>query len=502
MFKLDIEKAFDNVSWGCLFNVLTAVGFPQKWQEWIRGSVCSSTISTMINGEAKGFFPVEKGLRQGDPLSPGLFVLIMDVLSFFISKLRDDGKIKGFCMDESNGRGEVTHLLFADDTLIFCEASYEQVLNILGTLVCFQAVSGLQINLEKSTMFVVGDVPNPDFFASIFGCKWSSEPSKYLGFPLGAKVNSASTWDSIINKFEKRLEGWKARFLSLGGRLVLNNSVLNGQPNYYFTLFRAPCSVLNRIERIQRRFIWCGTDDSKRGALVRWDLCRARKTDGGLGVRDLKSCNRALLCKWLWKFGVERGKWWRELILVKFPSSSSEWESKRCRSGFGMSAWANITKGYDTFWRVARVDPGGGAWVSFWDDCWVSNRPLAITFPRVAAAASERSAWISDIAEFQGLSGSQIRKKLSLFLICTGTCRTFCSRGCRSSRLIQFGGNVSRRRSMHSCGLSRTKESSPLIIFRKEECHWRIDAACALKTRNPLITCWRDVISRDVFGTR
>ncbi|CAL1413192.1 unnamed protein product [Linum trigynum] len=250
MFKLDIERAFDNVSWSCLFKVMDSLGFPKKWCDWIRGTMCSPMISTIINGEAKGFFKTSKGLRQGDPLSPGLFTMIMELLSFLLNKLKEDGKIRGFCMNESNGDGEVTHLLFVDDTLIFCEASYDEVLYILAALVCFKAITGLKINLEKSIMIPVGDVPNPDYFAALFGCNRSREVSKYLVFPLGAKVNSSTIWEPIIDKFERRLAGWKCRYLSLGGRLVLNNAVLTSQPVYYFSLFRAPRGTINRLERI------------------------------------------------------------------------------------------------------------------------------------------------------------------------------------------------------------------------------------------------------------
>ncbi|CAL1353208.1 unnamed protein product [Linum trigynum] len=119
MFKLDIEKAFDNVNWGCLFHILDSLGFPPQVSNWVQGTMCLPMLSILINGEAHGYFPAFKGLRQGDPLSPGLFVLVMDVLSYMLSKVHDDGLFEGFFMDEDQRRWEVSHLLFADDTLIF-----------------------------------------------------------------------------------------------------------------------------------------------------------------------------------------------------------------------------------------------------------------------------------------------------------------------------------------------------------------------------------------------
>ncbi|CAI0417866.1 unnamed protein product [Linum tenue] len=401
IFKLDIERAFDCVSWGCLFRTLAAVGFPRKWCDWIRGTMCSPVISTIINGEAKGFFNTGKGLRQGDPLSPGLFTLIMELLSSMLSKLRDEGKIRGFFMNDLGREGEVTHLLFADDTLIFCEASVDQVLYILSALVCFQAVSGLKINLEKSMMIAVGDVPNPEFFAAVFGCNWTRDAVRYLGYPLGAKVNSATIWEPIIEKMERRLAGWKGRLLSLGGRLVLNSAVLNSQPTYFFSLFKAPRGAIQKMEKIQRRFIWGGTGEDRKMPLVNWDLCKASKDNGGLAIKDLYCVNKALLIKWLWKYATDRGSWWRELISIKYPADS-EWQSKRCRSGFGESVWANITKEYDEFWKVCHIDPGSGEWVSFWKDCWIPNHVLADSFPRVAAVATDPDARVSDLANNTG----------------------------------------------------------------------------------------------------
>ncbi|CAL1367557.1 unnamed protein product [Linum trigynum] len=116
-------------------------------------------------------------------MSPFLFLLVMDVLSVMLETLRSEGLISGFFMNEASEEGEVTHLMYADDTIIFCDANEDQVLNLLSTLVCFQFVAGLRINVEKSLMFPVGNVGNPDVFARIFGCGWNFLPTIYLGSP-------------------------------------------------------------------------------------------------------------------------------------------------------------------------------------------------------------------------------------------------------------------------------------------------------------------------------
>ncbi|CAL1369899.1 unnamed protein product [Linum trigynum] len=402
LIKLDIEKAFDNVSWSCLFTVLARLGFKEKWRQWILGAVCSPTISVLINGESKGFFTAHKGLRQGDPLSPGLFVLVMDILSFMLSKLKEDGKIKGFFMNEEEQRGEVTHLLFADDTLIFCDASPDQILHIKATLACFQAVTGLKINLDKKVIYTVGDVPEPEFFANILGCNWSSNPPKYLGYPLGAKLNVISFWDPILLNYKKKLESWSSRYLSAGGRLVLLKSVLSNLSGYYFSLFKAPKKVIEDMEKVQRKFLWSGVGDKRKTPLVEWMICKSNRNNGGLGIRDLATFNSAMLCKWLWKYGVNSNGWWRTLIDIKYSKGKSQWHTGGSRGGSSSSVWVTIMKEAELFWNLAQVEPGSGAFVSFWYDRWISNPSLAVNFPRIAAVTTDLDARINDIVELSG----------------------------------------------------------------------------------------------------
>ena len=140
--KLDIEKAFDHVNWGFLTLLLERCGFPDKWRHWI--SFCLSTIrfSILINGTPHGFFRSSRGLWQGDPLSPLLFVLVMEAVSRMLDKAILEGRLSGFNAGASASRSlMVSHLLFADDTLIFCDANIDQMLILRMVLIWFEAVS-------------------------------------------------------------------------------------------------------------------------------------------------------------------------------------------------------------------------------------------------------------------------------------------------------------------------------------------------------------------------
>ena len=124
--KLDIEKTYDHVNWEALSYLLGRMGFRVKWRGWIKACVTSVCFSVLVNGSPEGFFGSSCGLRQGDPLSPLLFLLIMEVLSRLLKKSEECNLIRGFQVGSVNSVGlRISHLLFADDTILFCDASKE-----------------------------------------------------------------------------------------------------------------------------------------------------------------------------------------------------------------------------------------------------------------------------------------------------------------------------------------------------------------------------------------
>jgi hypothetical protein len=255
--KLDIEKAFDHVNLEFLLYLLRRYGFGVKWCSWIAHCISTARFSVLVNGTPSGFFSSSRGLRQGDPLSPLLFVIVMEALSRMLSFSIDRGFLSGFSMGSRLSEEVIiSHLLFADDTLVFCEVNPDHLRFLRVVLLCFEAVSGLKINLAKSVLVPVGDVDNVDELANIMECGVSSLPLKYLGLPLGACFKAKSIWDGILEKIEQRLAGRKRLYLSKGGRVTLIKSTLSNLPTYLLSLFRIPVNVANRIEKLQRDFLW------------------------------------------------------------------------------------------------------------------------------------------------------------------------------------------------------------------------------------------------------
>jgi hypothetical protein len=197
--KLDLEKAYDHVNWEFLLYLLERCGFGERWRGWIAHCISTVYFSIIINESPSEFFSSSRGLRQGDPLSPLLFVLVMEALSWMLSATVESGRLSGFSVgSRSQEAMMVSHLLFAYDTLIFCDLNVEQFRDLRCLLLCFEAVSGLKINLSKSKIVPVIEVGDVGELASILGCGVASLPLKYLGLPLCAKYKDSNIWNSII----------------------------------------------------------------------------------------------------------------------------------------------------------------------------------------------------------------------------------------------------------------------------------------------------------------
>ena len=143
----------------------------------------------------------------------------------------------------------ISHLLFADDTILFCDVSRKQLLYIRIVLIFFEVITGLKVNVGKSEIVPVGEVGNLGALARILCCKVERFPISYLGMPLGAHFKDALIWNPILKRVEKKLAGWKRLYLSKGGRLTLLKSTLLSLPTYYLSLFTIPQHIADRLER-------------------------------------------------------------------------------------------------------------------------------------------------------------------------------------------------------------------------------------------------------------
>lgn len=253
-------------------------------------------------------------------------------------------------------------------------------------LCCFEAVSGPKINLAKSELFQIGEVPNLEGLAWILGWKIGVLPSIYLGMPLGARFKSKEVWRLVIDRISARLGSWGAALLSKGGRLTLLKSTLASIPNYYLSLLTIPSSVASVIETRFRNFLWNDLEDHQRFHLVDWkSICRPLGY-GGLGIRSIKDHNMVLLAKWLWRFGMENESFWRRMVVARFGEVSC-WEAKEVRGRHGRGLWKSIQSVRECFWKFIRYKLGSGREISFWEDKWIGEVPLKVLFRNLFSLA-------------------------------------------------------------------------------------------------------------------
>ncbi|GKU95921.1 hypothetical protein SLEP1_g9218 [Rubroshorea leprosula] len=407
IFKADFEKAYDSVNWKFLELMMEKFGFCLKWRKWIKECLSTSSVSVLVNGSPTAEFSMEKGLRQGDPLAPFLFLLVAEALNELIYKAKELNLYKGVEMGEE--RLEVTHLQFADDSIFFCDASDSNIKAIKGILRTFELVSGLKVNFFKSALYGINvKAEDVSKWAESLNCMVGAIPFKYLGVPVGANPRKFSTWAPVIDCLRLKLSGWKCESLSFGGRIVLLNAVLSSIPVYFFAIMRAPIKVTNLLTSIQRRFLWGGREGNRKIAWVSWEkVCRSRK-EGGLGVKDLVKFNMALLGKWRWRLMVEKEALWNRVVEAKYGiHKEKDWEGKNVKhscSSWWKAVWkldkeVGNKKGWVYKGLVKSVGEGNDT--LFWKEKWCGKRTLKEKFNRLYKVAVSKEALIKDMGEWR-----------------------------------------------------------------------------------------------------
>ncbi|GMI90227.1 hypothetical protein HRI_002692000 [Hibiscus trionum] len=230
--KVDLEKAYDRLEWDFIVETLRALGLPDKFIGLVMSCVRSVETQVIWNGTISEAFKPSQGIRQGDPLSPYLFVLCMKRLSQAIyDRIEKNGwrSIKF-----SRSRPGLSHIFFVDDLLIFVEANEPQLQVIRETLETFCRLSGHRISAAKTQIYFSQNCPESSriSLANLLGFELVVDLGKYLGVPLLHKRVTKATFTYLLDKMRARLSGWATRTLSLAGCITLAKAVLQGIPSY------------------------------------------------------------------------------------------------------------------------------------------------------------------------------------------------------------------------------------------------------------------------------
>jgi hypothetical protein len=263
--------------------------------------------------------------------------------------------------------------------------------------------SGLKVNFWKSCLFGVNVSNEFLTMASDFlNCRLGLLPFKYLGLPVGANPRLCSTWKPMLDAIKGRLCSWGNRYVSLGGRIVLINAVLNSLPIFFLSYLKMPKKVWKELIKIQRVFLWAGLSRTTKTCWVRWEvICRPKK-EGGLGVRDLRLVNISLLAKWKWKLLSQEVELWKEVVVARY---GMDVVGKRRLDEFdvtriGSTWWRNLCLlGKDSNWFNSAIGKrvGNGILTSFWNEQWTGDQSLRQRFPRLFGISMQKDEMIFNL---------------------------------------------------------------------------------------------------------
>ena len=224
--NLDLEKAFDKVEWPFLLSIFKHFGFSDKWIQMISQCISTPSFFILINGSPAGFFTSNRGIRQGDPISPFLFILVTDVLSRLFLQKEADSSLQGIKI--ARNCPPISHLMFVDDLVVFSRANHDDLATVQSCLTQFQTWSGLSINKRKSAITFSRNV-SPSCKISLRNLIGLNQPTSknfYLGLPTHIQRGHQAQFNTILEKINSRISGWKAKILSQAAKATLIKSVL------------------------------------------------------------------------------------------------------------------------------------------------------------------------------------------------------------------------------------------------------------------------------------
>ncbi|GJZ69586.1 RNA-directed DNA polymerase, eukaryota, reverse transcriptase zinc-binding domain protein [Tanacetum coccineum] len=400
IFKIDFEKAYDSVRWDYLDDVLRKFGFSERWCRWIQNCLRSSWGSVIVNGSPTEEFQFHKGLKQGDPLSPFLFILIMESLHISFQRVVDMGKFKGIEIDSSM---QISHMFYVDDVVFMGQWSNSNIDTIVNVLKCFHRASGLSINMNKSRiMGIEVNDERVENVASRIGCDVLKLPFSYLGMKVGGGgcMSRIQAWNDIVDSMAARLSKWKLKTLSIGGRLTLLKSVLGSMPIYHVSMFKVPMKVIHRMESIRFHFFNGVELDSKKSIWVKWNNVLTSKKKGGLGVSSLYALNRALMFKWVWRFTTQKNSLWARVVKA---IHGEDGKIGNCSKSGHKYIWRDIIQVMDAYkkqgvdlYNFMKKKLCNGANTLFWEDVWCGNMALRHKYSRLYALELDKKVVVAD----------------------------------------------------------------------------------------------------------
>ncbi|GMI76000.1 hypothetical protein HRI_001269300 [Hibiscus trionum] len=295
--KLDMSKAYDRVEWSFVEEMLRKMGFADQWISTIMRFITYVSYSVIANDRIGQKFSPGRGIRQGDPISPYLFLICSEGLSALLRLAAQHHSLVGVRI---NRRAPfISHLLFADDSIVFGTATTQGARCLQNVLNIYSQCSGQIVNFDKSSLFFGTNVidSNRREVCRILGVTAQGNPEKYLGLPSMVGRNKKLSLAYLRDRCKQKVQSWNVQPLSMGGKEVFIKVVLQSIPVFAMSCFLLPKTFYKELEGIFARFWWQNSSEKCGIHWCTWEYLCMPKEEGGMGFRDMCKFNIALLAK-------------------------------------------------------------------------------------------------------------------------------------------------------------------------------------------------------------
>lgn len=375
--KIDLRKAYDMVRWEAITHLLEKLNFPTQFIMWVKECISTSKFSINLNGSPRGYIHASRGLRQGCPLSPYLFVMVMEILHELLKKKVQDGhyKLHYRCKDPI-----ITHLGFADDLIAFFHGDGNSAKALAEVLQEFKVCTGLEVNNNKSSLFLAGVSSDVKMnIGNYLQFQVEELPVKYLGLPMISSTLSHSQCSPLLERIRKRVNSWKNKSLSYAGRLVLIKSVLASMHVYWTSCYGLPKQTLECINALLRNFLWSAGDSPLKKAKVSWDSICYPTCEGGLGIRNIRVGNEVASLKHIWNLISRQDTLWVHWTWKHLVKQRDFWLMKPPREASW--CWRRILECRAKATTLLTHSIGNGEATLLWKDPWHPIGILMELFP-------------------------------------------------------------------------------------------------------------------------
>ncbi|XP_021843644.2 uncharacterized protein [Spinacia oleracea] len=296
VIKLDMSKAYDRVNWLFVLKFLKGYGFSDRWVGLVSECITTVSYKALINGRTTRGFKPKCGLRQGDPLSPYLFLFCMDIFSRMLTLGESIGLFKGIKV--SRRAPSINHLFFADDAMLFFKADEESCVNLKKIIEDFGRISGQQLNYKKTHVKFSPHMKEESRarYKAILLIGEVEKLGNHLGAPIDLGRKKAEEFQLLIDKIQNKILVWSSLHLSQPMKVILIQSVLMSVVSHVMRCLKIPAAVTNKIDALVTRFFWAGKGEKGLHWVSRGIIQKPRE-DGGLGIRAAAMLNDAMLFK-------------------------------------------------------------------------------------------------------------------------------------------------------------------------------------------------------------